>query len=564
MLDRKRWHRFAILFVAAVSCEPGGEQAVTTSATETVSPPSYLDAPGSSTSGNVLVKWGPSPTSGVDQYELQETTDGESWTPAYSGPGLSIDLRYVVALSVTYRARACIRSTNSCSGFTAPVTVTITPTFPDYLTNSCDPIPITIPAQQNVGAIAGEAGVSGGAATYRIPIAAPPGRRGMQPSFALAYHSRGGSEVAGVGFSISGTSRIHRCPRTTAQDGTTANVDFTIEDALCLDGERLVPSSGSNGSSGSTYRTEIDRFARITLNGDSNWITSGFVVEDKSGLIHRYGAVELSGGVPLNWWLAQSEDRQGNRIDYTYAWIGLSPGGQFVLSEVRYTGSVSAPGDRSILFTYEERPDKSTRWLAGRLMRSTHRLKAITSKVGSQIVRRYELGYSTSRATTRSLLTSVKECTSDPCTAATSLPVTTFTYQDEAPVFAEQPIPGGDGERVLVYVASDYEGDGTRDWIRREYEHPWGSSDAYVELFLSSEVENGAPPRPIEGTPCERGIETAYGGFPGWGNTDFDQDGRADLVGIREAGSRPVPQVLPPDRSASTMSIGRSSRRAIW
>jgi hypothetical protein len=62
---------------------------------------------------------------------------------------------------------------------------------------------------------------------------------------------------------------MYRCPRVVAQDGETRGVDFSGEDRLCLDGQRLVVVRGAYGAAGSEYRTEIDAFARITLLGGS-------------------------------------------------------------------------------------------------------------------------------------------------------------------------------------------------------------------------------------------------------------------------------------------------------
>lgn len=120
-----------------------------------------------------------------------------------------------------------------------------------------------------VGRLAGEAGVSGGSATYEIPIVVPPGRRGVQPSLALAYSSRSGNGIAGMGWALTGLSSLDRCPQTLEQDGRSRAVQLDAQDKLCLDGQRLVATSGTYGAASATYGTELESFARVTqLGGD--------------------------------------------------------------------------------------------------------------------------------------------------------------------------------------------------------------------------------------------------------------------------------------------------------
>ena len=102
-----------------------------------------------------------------------------------------------------------------------------------------------------------------GESTYTIPIAAPPGVRGLTPQLALAYASRSRQSIAGFGWNISGAMAITRCASTVAQDGVARSVRNDLQDRFCLNGNKLRLISGGYGVAGSEYRTEIETFSRI-------------------------------------------------------------------------------------------------------------------------------------------------------------------------------------------------------------------------------------------------------------------------------------------------------------
>src|SRR4029450_7420987 len=85
-----------------------------------------------------------------------------------------------------------------------------------------------------------------GAAEYRIPIQVPPGGGAMAARLGFVYNSQAGNDLLGVGWSLSGLSSITRCPRTVAQDGVKVGINYDWNDRYCLDGQRLVATSGAS------------------------------------------------------------------------------------------------------------------------------------------------------------------------------------------------------------------------------------------------------------------------------------------------------------------------------
>jgi len=67
----------------------------------------------------------------------------------------------------------------------------------------------------------GSAGVSGGVASYSLPIILPPTINNLAPSLALSYSS-GSRGSFGVGWNLSGFSSVSRCRANFANEGAEA------------------------------------------------------------------------------------------------------------------------------------------------------------------------------------------------------------------------------------------------------------------------------------------------------------------------------------------------------
>ncbi|MBN8213217.1 MAG: VCBS repeat-containing protein [Xanthomonadales bacterium] len=386
-----------------------------------------------------------------------------------------------------------------------------------------------------VGRLAGSASVSGGAASYEIPIAVPPGRRGMQPGLSLNYSSRAGNGIAGMGWSLSGLSSLHRCPQTLEQDGQIRAVQLDASDRLCLDGQRLILTGGTYGAVNATYGTELESFARVTqLGGDLTSATSYYKVERKSGEIAYYGntgtaasaARVVPGGVsvPLTWMIARVEDRVGNAMHYNYTGYG---DGETLVASIQYTSFGATLGDRMVAFSYEDRPsgagsnDRSSSYLAGGLTRQTKRLTSVVTFVGSAPVRSYVLSYGLSTTTSRSLLQSVTDCAHD-ATNWICKPPTTFAWQQGA-VTHSMKMPslslGAGADVTALRPVGDMDGDGATEVVTTSKS---GST-------LTNHLVSLTPERTVRWSmaiPSQYALYDLRGG-----SADFNQDGRVDFVG---------------------------------
>lgn len=291
------------------------------------------------------------------------------------------------------------------------------------------------------GAISGEFTVDpSGAASYRIPIAVPPGVAGTDPEIALVYSSRGSNGLVGVGFDIAGLSAITRCPTTHELDGFNDGVDFDGNDRFCLDGQRLVVmNAAAYGAVGASYRTELESFQDVAAVGGAAGDPSSFKVRDKSGLERIYGTdggsrVLASGvGQALSWQIRQLKDRYNNYISFEYEQVAnLSHARP---TQIRY-GSTGYEVGR-IEFVYEDRGDTNVGYVAGATIGMDKRLKKIVvysradqNATGANVrVREYHLAYEVSPVTNHSHVRQVIQCDGGTGTAQKCLGATSFNWQ---------------------------------------------------------------------------------------------------------------------------------------
>lgn len=113
-----------------------------------------------------------------------------------------------------------------------------------------------------------------------IPIEVPK-FHGIEPAIALSYSSTGGNGFVGVGWTLSGFSKIER-----ASPGKGAP-RYDANDIWLLDGQELVPCIGGSVSpsctTGGTHSTRIENYERIKKETDGTW-----TLTSKDGTQARY------------------------------------------------------------------------------------------------------------------------------------------------------------------------------------------------------------------------------------------------------------------------------------
>jgi hypothetical protein len=271
-----------------------------------------------------------------------------------------------------------------------------------------------------------------GAAEYRIPIRVPPGIAGMEPKLALVYNSHGGNGLVGVGWNLEGLSAITRCPKTVAQDGVRGGINYDWNDRYCLDGQRLIPISGSYGADGTEYRTERESFIKVISYGTAGNGPAWFKAWTKSGQIIEYGntadsMVEAQGKTTVRLWvLNKASDTKGNY--FTVSYTEDNANGEYRPARIDYTGNASSSPavipNSSLRFEYELRSDQIPLYQGGSLIKTTVRMTRIKAYAGAVQVNELRLAYDNAGPVGRSRLTSVTQCD----VAATCLAPTTFAW----------------------------------------------------------------------------------------------------------------------------------------
>jgi RHS repeat-associated protein len=376
-----------------------------------------------------------------------------------------------------------------------------------------------------------------GESALSMPLLVPPGR-GVEPSLAAYYSSNGGDGVLGR-FSVTGASAITRCPKSKAIDGTIREVDYSIEDARCLDGKRLVVVA-QNGDS-IEYRTLPDSQVKV-VEYLATTDESYFEAFLPSGWIVSYGANDGSrprakNGNPRAWLATETRDARGSTMTYGYCFAEADGFvAEYALDEIRYTGFDGEQGTRAVSFVYstKDADDVRTVYSSGMAFQSSLRLDEVQTRVDDDLVRRYEFGYEQSETTGRTRLVSAQECGAD----GACKPETRFQYAKSTTGFEHIATTiAAPMSRLASYMLGDFNGDGLDDLLSPDTTALSTPSNPLTEWRVARNQGNGfAAPKvafsqewsfvqeaqgPADPSQIQPELGTAF---------DYNQDGRMDVL----------------------------------
>ena len=367
-----------------------------------------------------------------------------------------------------------------------------------------------------VGGMGGQFSVSAmGGATYSIPIEVPQGVGGLQPQLSIVYNSQSGNGLCGFGANLSGISAITRGPKDIYHDGAAKGISYLADDALYLDGVRLILSSGAAGQNNAVYHPESDPFTTVTakVTGSSPGNSLWFEVKSSDGMTFLYGADTYSkltygpSGAQKthSWYMSRAIQPTGNYIDYYYQ----QEHNCIYPALIAYGTNTSQMSQLSnvITFTYVTRQDSIPVVFDGQQGSMKRLLKTVTCSTNDNTYRLYTLNYdsvSDGTAYKFSRLTSVTEKNGQ----SESLPSTRLdwsylpavSYVANSVTMSQPSLPNPFVSFPFSdqnYLSGDFNGDGLTDIVGMAQEgepNNQGGYDyhTYVYIYCASLSSAGA------------------------------------------------------------------------
>lgn len=456
----------------------------------------------------------------------------------------SIDVFSTTAVSIDWYLSGCTTGTITANSSTGTVlaskTVTITAVPPPAIAYTplftSATFTKTIDLTKPVGTVAGTASAtSSGGVAYTIPIYAPPGTNGMQPSVSVTYNSQAGSGVAGLGWNIAGLSAISRTGKNIFHNGIVKPVSYTTEDAFLLDGMRLNAITGSNGANGTVYAGEAESFAKITSTttgsaNNPNW----FKVIAKDGSIMEFGNTTDSRILTddrinvMLWRLNRILDINGNYVDFVYD----NTDRDSRIKTIKYTGNINTglTTNNSLNFYYKLRTDKNIIYDAGGSLTTQYlldKIDVITNFDGGSKIYQFNYGFDN----VSSFLKEVVESSG----IGTNLNSTIFLYGDQPQnVTVVQATNTNVLQGVNDLFSGDFDADGKADIMVADKYYSNGYR-FHMKLLGLCDLSNGSPYLLYSqvlpaATSLNYYSHTSYKSQNSFLVSDYNKDGRDDIL----------------------------------
>lgn len=381
----------------------------------------------------------------------------------------------------------------------------------------------------------GEASVSPtGSASYKIPVPVPAGIAGMQPSVSLVYSSQAGDGQCGWGWNIEGLSLITRVNQSRYYNGKTEAFKMTADDNFMVDGQLLMPVSGTNGGNSTQYKTQIENQAKIESFGGTAGNPDWWKVTRKDGSVVEYGKKaddKISAAANISWLVSSITDVNGNKINYTYSRYDA----ELALYEISYSNAI-------IRFTYTTKANPNITFINGQ--------KIISSRLLSQIailqdnVQQQKITFQYETQLGRNYLTTAELFGTDNQSV-----VTKFTYgqlaQEESATALQSTYPVQGGSYNWTLTPGDFNGDGKSDLVVANLQYNVQDNEikdvtsSYYNLITNA----GTPSSPYSLAASKYELQTSYNAnnyLKGndenhpfvYMNSDMDGDGIDDMLRI--------------------------------
>ncbi|WP_125781908.1 RHS repeat-associated core domain-containing protein [Pseudoalteromonas rubra] len=361
------------------------------------------------------LKW--NAVEGASHYLLEEKQSDGSWKGVHEQQTreLTSTINKSSHGKYTYRVSGCIEDSGKTvhcgeevAEYSAPLTVDTKSGDPtqrvfEFATTN-DANQVTLPNDDDgiaTSVTPGEFRVDeSGNATYQVPFEFPIGPGGIRPQLGLSYSSSNTRMgAAGIGWSLSGLSVVSRCAKShfynQISNAHVKDVQFNLNDAFCVDGQRLVKVSGN------TFRTESDSFTEYKMITSGSDVT-GFEATTKSGDVYYYGnlnnattatqyvnsALTNNRDMANTWMLSSIEDIKSNTISFSYK----SPGAGMSISEEALLDNISY-GQASINFNYIDVTEPFYGYRFGNRYQRTKKLSSVVVNNSGYYLRSYALAY---------------------------------------------------------------------------------------------------------------------------------------------------------------------------